>query len=157
MKKKWKKAQVFNATGVKRIKSSKMDCKKIENQLIFFLDDELSFTEKKKVKEHIEACPECASQLAYIKESLLHLDDVKIAEPKPFMYTRIQARSIPRRRENLNRVFAPLSLVAVLVVGLFLGAMVSEMTIPKSQVQEYQVAFLFDDAGLELTESYLID
>lgn len=134
-----------------------MNCKQVENKLIFFIEGELSPTEKEETQEHLKTCSACATKVAFMQDSLLHLDVLKEAEPKPFLYTRIQARKSQANVVRLKPVFAPLAYAAFLAVGLFLGTMVGKMSIPKDQSIDYEVAYLFDDAGLESVESYLID
>ncbi len=69
-----------------------MKCAEIHNDLIFFLDDELTPERKALVSHHLKDCSECAAFLKELEASLLVIHQEKNAEINPFLVTRIEAK-----------------------------------------------------------------
>ncbi|MCD4689990.1 zf-HC2 domain-containing protein [bacterium] len=108
-----------------------MNCELIKNQLIEYLDGDLSTEEARVLEEHLENCPECSSEFeafAAVRELLL---DDGYTEPSPFYWTRFNARLMQRfHRPSLfswhpaaTPRLVPITIAAVLfVVGFTIGA-----------------------------------
>lgn len=133
-----------------------MNCKQIDKNLIFYIEGSIKESEKTIIQNHIESCPECAAKLNYLKSSLAQLELIKDSVPKPFMFTRIQGRLSKAPSVNRNRVFVPVAWAAILVVGLLMGSLIGNTIIPFETQSNYEVAYLFNDSGLENVESYLM-
>ncbi len=108
-----------------------MDCELIRDQLIEYLDGDLSPEQARFVEEHIEECPECRSEIdAFAGVRELLLDDGYV-EPSPFYWTRFNARLMQRlHRPSLfswhpaaTPRLVPIAIASVLfVVGFTVGA-----------------------------------
>jgi anti-sigma factor RsiW len=137
-----------------------MRCKDIEKKLIFFLEGELQEQEQKMVSEHIGHCEGCTAKLQYLKGSLLIFEAEKAIEVKPFLYTRIKARMEPRQQTVRRWVLAPLAVASILVMGLLIGSVAGRLTVQQGTTlvqTDHNVAYLFNDADLESTESILLN
>jgi len=44
-----------------------MDCKAVQNQIEFYLDDELTLSDKRELETHLEHCPDCQASLSNLK------------------------------------------------------------------------------------------
>jgi predicted anti-sigma-YlaC factor YlaD len=136
-------------------KPEKMECKSVENKLIFYLEGELTDNENRWVTEHLEHCSECSAKLSYLKEALQVMQNERQMEPKPFMYTRINAR-MERNTKTVRRwIISPLAIASVLVVGLVIGTLVGKLTVTSPsgfEVENYDVASIFDDTKIETAE-----
>ncbi len=108
-----------------------MDCELIRDELIEYLDGDLSPEQARLIEEHIEECPECRSEIeAFAGVRELLLDDGYV-EPSPFYWTRFNARLMQRlHRPSLlswhpaaTPRLVPIAIAAVLfVVGFTVGA-----------------------------------
>lgn len=109
-----------------------MDCEFIKDQLIEYLDGDLSPKDARVLEEHLEKCPECTSELdAFAGVRELLLDDGYV-EPSPFYWTRFNARLMQRlHRPSLlswhpgaTPRLVPITIAAAVlfVVGFTVGA-----------------------------------
>lgn len=108
-----------------------MNCEFIRDELIEYLDGDLSPKQARIVEEHLEQCPECRSELdAFAGVRELLLDDGYV-EPSPFYWTRFNARLMQRlHRPSLlawhpaaTPRLVPVAIATVLfVVGFTVGA-----------------------------------
>jgi anti-sigma factor RsiW len=129
-----------------------MECKIVENKLVFYLDGDLPEDENQKVSQHLEGCSQCAAKLQYLKETFQWIETEKMIDVKPFLYTRIKTRMEHKNVAVRQWVLAPIAIASVLVVGLFVGTLVGKTTIRQtlaSATPEYEVAFLFNDDQME--------
>ena len=137
-----------------------MDCISTENKLIFFLENNLPADQVREITNHLASCAGCSAKLEFLKETLSLLDKEKSTSLQPFLFTRIQGRlqetEIPRK----FRVLRPLFLAAVLIVGLFSGILMAQLTVfpsPANSPQEYEIADLFYEAPMENMENMLLE
>lgn len=136
-----------------------MDCKAIEKKLIFYLEGEITDEESKIISNHLEVCNLCAAKIQYLKESFQVIETEKSTEVKPFLYTRIQSRMLPKENTVRRWILAPMAIASVLTIGVIVGTMVGKMTINQSNSSaqiERDVAYLFNDAGIESVEIRLL-
>ncbi len=108
-----------------------MDCELIKEQLIEYVDGDLSSEEARLVEEHLEQCPACRAEveaLSGVRELLL---DDGYVEPSPFYWTRFNARLMQRlHRPSLfpwhpaaSPRLIPIALASILfIVGFSIGA-----------------------------------
>jgi anti-sigma factor RsiW len=109
-----------------------MRCEDVQKQLVEYMEGELGAEEQDAVREHLETCGACASELAAFERTVLLLEDDGYVEPEPFYWTRFEAglraklRDRDRRfvfvprLENLAPRLAPV-VAAVVLFGIGLG------------------------------------
>jgi hypothetical protein len=140
-------------------KTATMNCRDVNINLIFYVEGTLPEVDFQKMKMHVDSCAECSAKLTYLTEALVSIDSMKTVEAKPFLFTRIQGRMSARSDIQRKYVFAPLLMVSVLLVGLFIGSVVGRVAINSTTntiQNEYDVAYLFNDAQLENVEVKLL-
>jgi anti-sigma factor RsiW len=109
-----------------------MRCEDAKKQLVEFMEEELEAGEQAAVREHLETCDACASELAAFERTMLLLEDDGYVEPEPFYWTRFEASLRAKLRgrdrrftlvpqlENLTPRLAPV-VAAVVLFGIGLG------------------------------------
>jgi anti-sigma factor RsiW len=135
-----------------------MDCKKTEHKIGAYINGTLDKSTRKQVEEHVNQCPDCMKLYNFMKESMGVLDVEKNIAPKPFLYTRIQARQAAYRPTPANWRTATVFATLVLVIGIVIGTAIGRATIPDNdQETQYTVAYLFDDTNIENLEKTLLN
>lgn len=69
-----------------------MNCKEVENNLIFFIEGNLAENKLGDLKNHLNLCDNCSALYQKLKADLLLIENDKITEPNPFLYSRIAER-----------------------------------------------------------------
>ncbi len=137
-----------------------MNCKSTEKKLIFFLENNLpDHQEAEAIASHLDLCPECRKKMEYLRETLSLLDKEKTVQVDPFLFTRIQGRLEYIGKEK-SRILKPLFIAAALIVGLFSGILLGQLTVRPSKPfsgQEYEIAYLFHDNQIENMENLLLE
>lgn len=135
-----------------------MNCRRIEKQLMPYLENELSIAEKQNVEVHLDQCTGCMQKLQYLRSTLSLVDVEKETRVKPFLYTRIQARQSATMVRRPSRALQTAWITAVLVIGMVIGVAVGRATIPTdASEQTYTMAYLFDDTKIERLEYQLLN
>lgn len=80
-----------------------MDCKKIEELLSLYVENELSPGEKRKVKAHLKECPDCSALLSFMKETRESLAGLPELEVSKKLLQRLYV--IPERKQKLRKRF----------------------------------------------------
>jgi len=86
-----------------------MNCGEREN-LVPFLDGELSEPEERRVKEHLETCPECRRRALLLRRSYAALDSLEAPEPPAGISREVRKRA---RRRSLPALAAAAAVVLV--------------------------------------------
>jgi len=97
--------------------------------------------------------------MEYLRETLSLLDKEKTVQVDPFLFTRIQGRLEYIGKEK-SRILKPLFIAAALIVGLFSGILLGQLTVRPSKPfsgQEYEIAYLFHDNQIENMENLLLE
>ena len=139
-----------------------MKNKCIHNDLIFYLDNELSAEKRNAVEKHLEECADCRSFLVFLKESIQIIDKEKNPEATPFFYTRLSARldENPKYQPKSQWVslaqpaFFSLVLLAGIYGGMKLGGNASTQ---KENPQTASSVQMLNDFAAEPIESFLLD
>ncbi len=141
-----------------------MNCKEVKNNLIFYHYGELDKEQAQAIREHLAVCKTCARDYAKLSTVLNYAQAEAQTEPNPFIWTRIKAK-LDKSAEyqpvpGWAKALQPVLLVALVVVGLFLGIQLGKMY---TQPASYKtVAYeLPDEQSLfisynELDNTYLI-
>lgn len=135
-----------------------MDCKKTEHKIGAYINGTLEKNEHMQVEGHIRQCTDCIKLYNFMKETMGVIDFEKNIAPKPFLYTRIQARQAAYRPTPNNWRTASAFATLVLVIGIVIGTAIGRATIPvNNQETQYTVAYLFDDTNIESLEKTLLN
>ena len=106
-----------------------MKCQKVQRQLSAYVDNELDSVEKENIDNHIHTCPHCKQALVLLNDTWDLLNIIDKPRAAPFLYTRIMARigeqETRKKLRIIDRVLLPITVVAVVVLGILVGGMVS--------------------------------
>jgi len=147
---------------VSYIKSNKMKNKCIHNDLIFYLDNELSVEKRTDVEKHLEECADCRGFLAFLKEGIQIIDVEKNPEVSPFFYTRLSARldekSERQTQSQWVRLAQPAFFSLVLLAGIY-GGLKFGSNASSSEVNQQGTTTvqMLNDFAAEPIESFLLD
>jgi predicted anti-sigma-YlaC factor YlaD len=106
-----------------------MNCKKIQNDLIFFIEGEINAVRKSVIENHINECPECIYLYNKLKESFEIINKEKETESNPFLNTRIQEKIRIIKYQTDKIILKPLlvkiiqtaAIIILLTGGIFFG------------------------------------
>ena len=70
-------------------------CKKIEEDISAYLDNELSSFEKDNIEKHVSICPECSEKLEKFKKLWQDLDDNKSNNDSSLSITKFYNNTLP--------------------------------------------------------------
>lgn len=106
-----------------------MTCHEIEERLSAYLDDALPAEERKRLEEHLTACPSCARSLADLRKTVGLVRDLEEVEPPPWLKQKIMNRvreEAAPKRGILRALFFPLHIkVPVQAFALILVAVLA--------------------------------
>ena len=147
---------------VSYIKSKNMKTNCIHNDLIFYLDNELSVEKKIAVEKHLLECYDCQSFLAFLQQEMQVIDKEKNPEASPFFYTRLSARLEEKTERQTQRQWIRLAQPAffsiILLLGIYGGLKLgSEASSPKEIQQSISSVHMLNDFAAEPIESFLLD
>lgn len=147
---------------VSYIKSNKMKNKCIHNDLIFYLDNELSVEKRTAVEKHLEECADCRGFLAFIQEGMQLIEKEKNPEISPFFYTRLSARLEEKPEYKVQSQWARLAQPAffslILLAGIYGGLKLgSNASSPLVNQQTSSGVQMLNDFATEPIESFLLD
>jgi len=104
-----------------------MNCKQIEKDIVFYVDNELSPEKTSLIVSHIAECKYCESLYHHIKSTLQVINAEKILQDDVYFYTRLQQRMENRQKQhwffNLFplRIIQPIAIICLLAFGIFTG------------------------------------
>lgn len=155
----FRKAQVFEFFRVILANDEIMECRNLENKLLFYIEGALSESEEELVKNHLATCKACENKYAFIKSTFQQIEKEKQIAVNPFLYTRLQGKFEKATIAKRKWVMAPIMISTVLVLGLFVGTLIGQLTTSPKITDEsnYEVAYLFNDTQLEGLEFALLN
>jgi len=147
---------------VSYIKSNKMKTKCIHNDLIFYLDNDLSVEKRTPVEKHLEECADCRNFLAFLQEGLQIIEKEKNPEVSPFFYTRLSSRLEEKLEHQTQnqwvRLAQPAFFSLLLVIGIYGGLKLgSNASSPEVNQHAHSSIQMLNDFAAEPIESFLLD
>ena len=147
---------------VSYIKSNKMKNECIHNDLIFYIDNELSVEKRTVVEKHLEECADCRSFLAFLHDGMQVIEKEKNLEVSPFFYTRLSARLEEKPQYQVQnqwvRLVQPVLFSLLLVAGIYGGLKLgSNASSSKSDQHATSGIQMLNDFDSEPVESFLLD
>ena len=154
--------QVFKLKCVITAKSQKMKHKSIHNDLIFYLEGELSSERNREISEHLSTCSECRQFAEVLKASFSIIEKEKNPEQNPFFYqvlkAKIENRKPVEKIFGIQRILQPVLFTAILIVGIGFGVIMgSKITGNKTSVSSDKEMYYFNEMGSEPIESYFLN
>ncbi len=138
-----------------------MSCKKIHNNLIFYLEGELSSEEMQAVRSHLDDCDDCRRFAEMMKQQLQLIESEKQTEVSPYFFTKLSVRLDEKYEQFrlpaqgwLQLTTFSLLLIVGIVVGIYLG------NLPYNTVQTQSVdnnMLLMNDFETEPIETFLLE
>jgi hypothetical protein len=110
-----------------------MNCKQVQNKLIFFIEGDLNNTDSASFKIHIDGCSECQYLFNQIKSSLEFIERDNAIDVNPYFSTRVLAALENKKNQtsvlNLFRIkkyslrlaFYSFLFFVAFFIGRFLG------------------------------------
>lgn len=143
-------------------KNHKMNCKEINEMLIFYADNSLPEEKSSEIEHHLSQCRECSSFLGFLKDSLGHINKEKEFESDTFLYSRIISLKTSRTNHSGSRVISVLPRLAAAAViaaaiagGALIGRLYSSSPADLNTLMSEETK-LFDDIKQEPLESFLL-
>ena len=113
-------------------KHMKNEC--IHNDLIFYIDNELSVEKRTEVEKHLEECADCRSFLAFLEDGMQVIEKEKNPEVSPFFFTRLSSRLEEKPEYQVQnpwvRLVQPAFFSLLLVAGIYGGLKLGSNAIP---------------------------
>jgi anti-sigma factor RsiW len=139
-----------------------MKTKCIHNDLIFYLDNELSVEKRFAVEKHLEECADCRSFLAFLKDGMQIIEKEKNPEVSPFFFTRLSARlekNLKFQTQNpWVRLAQPAFFSLILLAGIYGGTKLGgNASTQKVNPQTPSTVQMLNDFAAEPIESFLLD
>ncbi len=66
-----------------------MNCKDFQNNIVFFIDQELNKENATMFEDHLECCNQCKKLFEQVNLSYSLINDDRITESNPFFYSRV--------------------------------------------------------------------
>jgi hypothetical protein len=108
-----------------------MNCKKIKNQLLLYLDNELPEMQQLKVQQHLASCTDCSKRLKQLENIWRFSEDIEKVEPSGSLWTGIAAK-LSARENHLAPLFdfwekiinhaIPIAATAIIFICVLVGA-----------------------------------
>lgn len=117
-----------------------MKCNKLQSRLSAFFDGELNEPERKLIEQHVESCKGCRAVLAQFEKVHSFLDDGIQLHADPYLVTRVNAQvketgsTFRRFTLAMQKTLVPASVLAGLLVGIFIGVQLNSLSAPQEAV-----------------------
>lgn len=139
-----------------------MNCRSIQKELIFYLDNELLAERTSIVEHHLKNCACCRDYLTFVQSELHLIIEEKNQELTPFFYTRLSVRLEEGEKyqtdRSWSRILQPALFTLLLIIGIYGGIQIGNDASSTIIDQNAQSAMqLFDDFESEPIESFLLD
>ncbi len=134
MKRKFKKNLLSNNINMKE-----MNCNQIENNILFFIDKELSQRDIEAFNAHINHCDHCKLLVGNVSEAYLSKNKIVEFTEDPYFFTRLKQKLENKNTKTpyfVKRILQPASLVSLLLLGIFTGVFIGNQYISISSVTE---------------------
>ncbi|MBR9682784.1 MAG: zf-HC2 domain-containing protein [Candidatus Aenigmarchaeota archaeon] len=145
-----------------------MKCKEVNKKLVSYINDELSNTENKNVKSHLESCAICNEIAVELQNTMNLFDDRITLQPNPFLYTRIlqELNNLHTVQDNngflpvFKKVLLPVMFSLLLIFSVFLGITLGNIYETNQQEKETSsltIEYFFNDLEQETVEVSLLN
>ncbi|MDP2422914.1 MAG: zf-HC2 domain-containing protein [Bacteroidales bacterium] len=134
-----------------------MNCKNVQQKLIFFAENDLSTLEAVNVGKHLEGCSDCNLLYEELRETLGVIEKEKEFRVNPFFATRVEQRLANLKEKEIllsqsvwlvrltKLVPVALSLVLAVWLGINLGINFSQTPAQTTVSQVSDTTFYFEE------------
>jgi hypothetical protein len=102
-----------------------MDCNKIYQNIIFYLDNELSEDGRIEFEAHLHDCPQCRNLYENVASTKKLITVENKIEVNPFFYYKLKTRLDTKEESSVINIFAtvlkPLAIAASIALGIIIG------------------------------------
>ena len=110
-----------------------MNCKDVENKLIFYLENECDTRNAELIREHLNTCKSCRSKYEYLKETFAYIDEQTADQVNPFIKTRIMSKIHANKRSVIiAKTLSAVAFAALLIVAVLAGKLVADFYLNSS-------------------------
>ena len=117
-----------------------MDCNKILNNILFFLDHELIEAERIEFESHLDECPECKvlyDNVASTYNIILAENQVDVS---PFFYHKLKTKLETKEESRVINIFTavlkPIAIAASIALGIIIGnGELDLLNIPDNEIE----------------------
>lgn len=145
-----------------------MNCNEIENKLIKYVNEEISYSDKKKIEEHLHSCKGCFKIYSELQTTLSLTDKRRGLKPNPFLYTRVKhklegmegVRKKSITVQIFNKIAQPVMVSFLLFIAIFSGIKIGDSykTNGSSRIVISKTTeFYLDDIQQERLEATLLN
>ena len=111
-----------------------MNCKEVNKELIFYIEDSISIEKKQAIENHINECTNCRKLYDVLRESFEIIENEKITKTDSFFYTRLseKIKQIDKPKEKqiwlkskqvyLQSIAASIAIILSIYSGILLGS-----------------------------------
>jgi predicted anti-sigma-YlaC factor YlaD len=117
-----------------------MNCKQINNRLIFFIEKSLPVAEMQQVEIHLEKCESCRELAGMMEKTMAVIEDEKSVTTNPFLHTRVMQKIEERKKDRLHTPISslkshlqPVFYSAVIAIGVVFGIGLGNLTVNSSE------------------------
>lgn len=110
-----------------------MNCKEVENNLIFYIDGELDTSLSKKMNRHLKTCSSCHALYQNMKADLDLFKKDKISQTNPFFYQKLEQKlknsDSKNSKNNIRQLYIQaLTYAAAIILAVFIGVALGKDT-----------------------------
>jgi anti-sigma factor RsiW len=140
-----------------------MKCSNIHDDLIFYLDRELSDERMEAVRKHLDECADCRSFMELLNRQMQLIDDEKHPEVSPYFFTRLSARmdmtpEFKVQRSSWRSIVQPAFFTVLLLAGISGGLYIGNRAYtPEKNTNTSVNLLMIDDFSAEPIETFLLD
>ncbi len=103
-----------------------MNCKEVENKLIFYIEDELSFEFRETISAHLKTCSSCNALYGKIKADIDFLHTDRVEQINPVFYQKLEQNIKKSEKEQIKSsikqvYFQALAYAAAIILAVFIG------------------------------------
>lgn len=140
-----------------------MKCSNIHDDLIFYLDRELSDERMETVQKHLEECADCRNFLELLKQQMQLINAEKHPEVSPYFFTRLSARmdmtpEFKVQRSSWRSIVQPAFFTVLLIAGISGGLYIGNRAYtPEKNTNANVNLLMIDDFSAEPIETFLLN
>jgi hypothetical protein len=102
-----------------------MDCDKIPDNIIFYLDNELSEEGRIKFEAHLNECPKCKTLYENVASTYKIIGLENQLAANPFFYHKLKTKLETKEESRVINIFStvlkPLAIAASIALGIMIG------------------------------------
>ena len=111
-------------------KNKKMECSKVHNDLIFFIEGTLREKRKAEIREHLDSCRDCSDFADMLRASLEVIEEEKLISEDSGFNEKVMARvnlGTGKKKSAAFTVIRYIAAAAVIIFGVFTGMNIARL------------------------------